>query len=376
MTGSLRVDKGKYYAVINLKDEAGKRKQKVVNLQLSDVPGNKRKAQKALRDVLKTYEDTQTTVYRQDILFCDYLKIWLEEAKPKLELTTYESYESYLDLHLYPYFKQLNVTIQALKYQQIQKYYDEKRKTLSANSLKKHHVAINQTLRKALKNDLIPHNPADKVTLPKVERYVGKFLTVEQGNELLEVSKGTPMETPIILAMMYGLRRSEIAGLKWRAVDFENGTITICHTVTKMKTTVRKDRTKNKSSNRIMPLNQEVKAHLLALRDQQQRERKLLGRGYQDTEYVCRWPDGRALRCDYMSMAFRKLLAKHGLPPIRLHDLRHSCASYMLKMGCSMKEVADWLGHADIKTAMNVYAHLDMEQKQNVADKFGALLTV
>ena len=97
---------------------------------------------------------------------------------------------------------------------------------------------------------------------------------------------------------------------------------------------------------------------------------------YQDTEYIRRWPDGRPMRCDYLSRAFKNLLAKHELPSIRLHDLRHSCASYMLKMGCSMKEVADWLGHADIKTSMNVYAHLDIEAKKSVAERFSSILSI
>ena len=77
-----------------------------------------------------------------------------------------------------------------------------------------------------------------------------------------------------------------------------------------------------------------------------------------------------------MSRAFRKLLVKHELPLIRLHDLRYSCASYMLKMDCSMKEISDWLGHSNIQTSMNIYTHLDIEQKKNVADKFGTLLKV
>ena len=173
------------------------------------------------------------------------------------------------------------------------------------------------------------------------------------------------------------MRRSEIAGLKWGALDFEKNTLTVQHTVTKFKSTVARDGTKNKPSNRILPLNSEVKAFLLKLRAQQAENKLLLGQAYQETEYVCRWPDGHVMRCDYLSRGFKRLLLKLGLPgKIRLHDLRHSCASYMLKMGCTMKEVADWLGHADIKTAMNVYAHLDFEQKQTVADRFAALLSI
>ena len=79
------------------------------------------------------------------------------------------------------------------------------------------------------------------------------------------------------------------------------------------------------------------------------------------------YSDGRALKCEYMSKAFRGLLVKNDLPQIRLHDLRHSYANYMLKIGCSMKEIADWLGHADIQTAMNVYVHINVQTKKDTA---------
>ena len=376
MTGSLRSDKGKFYAVINLKDEFGKRKQKSINLQLEDIPGNKRKAEKALREVLSEYEENHIDVYYKDVLFCDYIKVWLEEAKPRLEYDSFEAYQSMINVHIYPYFKDANISLRDLNYQHIQKYYNLKGETLSANTIKKHHAVINQTLKKALKHDLINNNPADKVTLPKIEKFTGSYLSIEQGKILLDVAKDTPIETAVVLGMMYGLRRSEIAGLKWNAIDFENNTITIQHTVTKFKTEVAKDRTKNKSSNRTLPLNREVKTYLLRLRSRQAQDKLLLGQAYHETEYICRYADGHVMKCYYLSRAFKNLLIKHGLPPIRLHDLRHSCASYMLKMGCNMKEVADWLGHADIQTSMNIYAHLDIEQKQNVANRLGSVFAV
>ena len=380
MTGSFQVNKGKYYAVLNLKDESGKPKPKWINLNIEVDPKNKSKsdkaAEKAFYKVLAEYEAKHIDIYRKDIPFCDYVKVWLEDAKPGLELISYEAYKSYIDLHIFPHFNKLGVSLQDLNYRHIQRYYAAKGETLSANTLKKHHAVINQTLRKALRHNLIPGNPANDVTLPKVEKFTGSYLTVEQGNTLLDVVKDKPLEPVVILGMMYGLRRSEIAGLKWGAINFDNDTLTVQHTVTKFKTTVAKDSTKNKSSNRTLPLNRSVKDYLLRLCNQQAKDKQLLGKAYQDTEYVCRWPDGRVMNCDYLSRGFKRLLKKNDLPEVRLHDLRHSCASYMLKMGCSMKEIADWLGHADIKTAMNVYAHLDFEAKKDVADRFADLLSV
>ncbi len=266
MTGSLTIDRGKYYSMLNLKDEAGNRKQKKVNLHIEAIPGNKRKAERAHRELLAEYEAKQITVYHKDVLFCEYLKIWLEAKEKTIELNTFEGYKEYVDLHLYPFFKVLDVSLADLNYRHLQKYYDEKHKTLSANSLKRHHAVINQALKMALKHDLIPNNPASKVTLPKVQKYVGKFLSTEEGNRLLDVAKGTPLEAAIILAMMYGLRRSEIAGLKWSAIDFDNDTLEIRHTVVKYKTELAKDKTKNHSSNRTLVLNGTLKTFLLKRR--------------------------------------------------------------------------------------------------------------
>lgn len=376
MTGSLRSDKGKFYAVLNLKDELGKRKQKTINLHIDDIPGNKRKAERAFRDVLSEYEDKQIMVYRTNVLFCDYVNVWLEEAKENLQPNSYEAYQMNVDNHIYPHFKKKGLYVQDLVYSDIKNYYIEKGKHLSSNTLKKHHALISQTLRKAVQDGLIVSNPATEVRFPKAERFIGNFLTVEQGNVLLDVSKGSTIEPVIILAMMYGLRRSEIAGLKWSAVDLKNETLTIRHTVTRLKTEIAKDETKNKSSYRVLPLNHALKAYLLKLRARQAEDKLLLGQAYKNTEYICRWPDGHAISPSYMTTAFSKLLKQNGLEHVRLHDLRHSCASYMLKTGCSMKEISDWLGHADIGTSMNIYAHLDTEAKINVSNRLASVLSL
>lgn len=375
MTGSLRISRGKYFAVLNLKDENGKRKQKTVNLHIDAAPGSKRRAQKALREVLSAYDASRVTVYSKSILFCDYLKLWLEDAKENLQPNTYESYQLNIDIHIFPYFKANGVLLTEMTYFDIKNYYTTKSKSLSGNTLKKHHALIRQTLRKAVQEGLLASNPAAEVTLPKTKKFIGSFLSVEQGHALLEAAKGTTIEPVIILAMMYGLRRSEIAGLKWSAIDLANDTLTVRHTVTKFKTEVAKDETKNASSYRVLPLNSAVKTFLEELRAQQEKDKLLLGAAYQNTEYVCRWPDGRALSPAYMSAAFRSFLEKNGFERIRLHDLRHSCASYMLKMGCNMKEISDWLGHADIHTSMNIYAHLDTEAKKEVSNRLGSLLS-
>ena len=376
MTGSLQIKNGMYSAVLNLKDEHGQRKQKRISLNIEAVPGNKRKAEKAFRDVLADYETRHITVYRKDVLFCDFINVWMDEARGNLQPNTYEAYQANIDKHLFPYFRETGVNLADITYGDIKGYYTAKSKTLSGNTLKKHHAIVRQVLRKAVQEGLITSNPAAEITLPKAKKFTGSFLTVEQGNALLEAVGDSVMEPVIVLAMMYGLRRSEIAGMKWDAIDFANDTLTVRHTRTRFKTELAKDETKNKSSHRTLPLNRAAKTYLLQLRARQSEEKLFLGQAYKDTPYICRWPDGHAMSPDYMSARFKKLLKRYGLPEIRLHDCRHSCASYMLKAGCSMKEISDFLGHADIGTSMNLYAHLDAESKRDVSNRLGSLLSI
>ena len=384
MTGSLRIIDGKYVASINLHDESGKRHQKKIPLNIDAALGNKRKAEKARQEaekakdqVLDEYEEKYKGGYRKDVLFCDYVQAWLAGATPWLELDTAESYASMIKPHIYPYFQALKLNLQDVEYSHIEAYYAEKAKTLSVVTLKKHHAIIVQTLRKAVQNKLIASNPATEYRFPKQkERFKGSFLTVKQGNVLLAAAKGKPIESAIILGMKLGLRRSEIAGLKWGAINFAEDKLSIEHTVIQVSTLIAKDRTKNKSSNRELPLQPDVKAYLLNLRDRQAQDKLLLGSAYQETDYVCRWPDGHVITPSYLSETFKHLVRKCGLPEeTRLHDLRHTFASYLIKAGCPMKGISDLLGHSDIGTSMNLYAHLDMNAKKNAMERLSSLLS-
>ena len=101
---------------------------------------------------------------------------------------------------------------------------------------------------------------------------------------------------------------------------------------------------------------------------QETQNRIAFGRAYQDNSYVFKWSDGHPYSPDYVSKRFSTLLKKHNLPHIRFHELRHSCASMLLAMGWNLKDVQEWLGHSDIKMTANIYSHLDVGRKTNIAD--------
>ena len=178
-----------------------------------------------------------------------------------------------------------------------------------------------------------------------------------------------------MLAAFYGLRRSEVIGLKWNAVDFDRDTITIQHTVTSCnvdgkRVMVAADTTKTKSSLRTLPLVPFVKERLLLLREEQKENRRLCGRSYNKEylDYVCVNEIGDLINPHCVTRDFPKLLEKHNLKHIRFHDLRHSCASLLLDNGVAMKQIQEWLGHSDFSTTANIYAHLEYKSKVNSAN--------
>lgn len=257
----------------------------------------------------------------------------------------------------------------------IQAFYMEQLKRVKANSVIHYHANIHKALKYAVKIDLLDSNPADKVERPKKNPFMGSFYDSDEVEKLFEAAKGTLLEIPVFLGAFYGLRRSEVLGLKWSAIDFQSNTITIKHTVTSCNLDgkhiqVAQDTTKTKSSLRILPLVPAFREKLLEVRDYQKECKRLCGKCYnkQYLEYICVDEMGNLISPHYLTSAFPKLLEKNGLRRIRFHDLRHSCASLLLANGVPMKQIQEWLGHSDFSTTANVYAHLDYNSKLSSAD--------
>jgi len=162
--------------------------------------------------------------------------------------------------------------------------------------------------------------------------------------------------------------------MKWDCVSYHTDTFHVRHTVTQDRVVEGKDKTKNASSNRGLPLNEDARKLLQSLKVMEEENRRLFGREFEDSPYIFKWPNGKPFTPDYVSHRFSKLLKKHGLEHIRFHDLRHSCASVLLYEGHSLKETSEWLGHSDYGTTANFYAHVYMGQKRGMSDTMGRSL--
>lgn len=366
VAGHLHEKNGYYYIILNLTDSAGKRKPKWISTGLT-IKGNKKRAEQMLMEERRKYANAKTG---DDVLFADFMEQWLEIVKSTVSIPTYSSYVNAVKSIIAPYFRKKKILLRDLQAHDIQMFYQEQLQRVKASSVIHYHANIHKALKYAVKNDMIPSNPADKVERPKQDKFYGNFYDRDELNKLFEAVAGTKLELPVLLGAFYGLRRSEIVGLKWSAIDFEQNTITISHTVTSCNldgkcVIVAKDTTKTKSSRRTLPLAPYFHEKLLAVKAQQERNQKLCGRSYnrEFLEYICVDDIGDRFKPNYITSQFPKLLERNGFRKIRFHDLRHSCASLLLASGVPMKHIQEWLGHSDFSTTANIYAHLDYSSK-------------
>ena len=220
VSGHLQIKKGYYYVVLNYHDNTGKRHTKYVSTGLPQ-KGNKRRAEAALTKIRSEFvPPVHTNELCSDMLFADYLLRWLDIVKMRVKITTYGSYEQMTKQTIEPYFRKLNLSLKQIEARHLQQFYAEKLKTVSANSVIHYHAVIHQALKYAMKTDLVPQNVAMKVDRPKKNDFQPVFLDAAQLAKLFEAVKGTKLELVVLVAAFYGLRRGEVLGLKWDAIDF------------------------------------------------------------------------------------------------------------------------------------------------------------
>lgn len=370
VAGHLTLKNGRYYAVLNYRNAGGQRKTKWIALGLPE-KGNKRKAEAELARLRAEFEPPKEAGdLSSDMLFADYLLEWLEIAKGRLAVATYSSYAAMIKKPVGPYFRQRNLTLRELEARHLQMFYSEMLRKVKPNTVIHYHAIIHSALKYAVKTDMLVQNVADKVDRPKKNSFQPVFLSAEEMQKMFKALRGTKLELPVLVAAFYGFRRGEVLGLKWDAIDFERGTISVIRTVTTItldgkQTEIEQQSAKTKSSLRTLPLIGSFREYFLQVKEAQELNKQVCGNCYNHEYDGFVFVDelGERMRANYLTSAFPKFLEDHGLRRMRFHDLRHSCASLLLANGVPLKHIQEWLGHSDFTTTANIYAHLDYKSK-------------
>ena len=386
MTGCIVLRKDIYYIRLTYYDKNHHRKDKWVTTGLSG-RGAKQKAAAMIPGMIEKYSYLEVSDHPSKM--ADYIIMWKELRKKEVAESTYDGYRTYIDRHMIPYFKQLDLNIQDITAGHIFEYVkylssdggrkDNKIGGQSNTSVRKVMGLLRQIFDYAVLYGDIKINPALQVPMPKAKKTSKDdrqvFLTAEDAQRMLNAFKDEEVGPIVFVTLFYGLRRSEALGLRWRAIDFDADTITINHTVVSGAKIIAKDSTKSYCSKRTYQLLPDVKILLLRLKEEQEDYKRRLGPSYHDNDYIFKHPNGVPYRPDCLTRSFKRALERHGFPKMRYHDLRHSTASILVDKGWDINSIKEWLGHADISTTANIYAHISHRKKISLAQDLDKTLT-
>ena len=339
VAGHLTLKNGKYYAVLNYKNAGGQRKTKWISLGLSE-KGNKRKAESELARLRAEFEPPKEVGdLSSDMLFADYLLEWLEIAKGRLAHATYGAYQGLLKSTIVPYFRKKKLTLRELEARHLQMFYSEMLRRVTPNTVIHYHAVIHSALKYAVKTDMLIQNVADKVDRPRKNSFQPVFLSADEMQKMFEALRGTKLELPVLVAAFYGLRRGEVVGLKWDAIDFEQGTISVKRTVTSTiidgkYQEFEQHSAKTKSSLRTLPLIGSFREYFMQVKEAQELNKQVCGNcyNYEYDGFVFVDELGERMRVEYLTNAFPKFLESHGLRRMRFHDLRHPYVKHTTKI--------------------------------------------
>ena len=374
---SVQSKKGRLYAVMQVKKD-GTTKPVWRALGLPE-GANKTKVNKAFREVVARYEqefwEEQERGGRPpaDIPVYDYLVSYLKRVEPELQKNTIVSYRSMTNGKIRRYFQRRpQLTVGNLKPQDIQDFYQSLfADGVAANTVIHYHALLRRAFQQAFKEERIDANPFDRVGRPKKNKFHGENYTQEELLTLLHLARGDVIYPAILLAGAMRLRRSEALGVRWSRIDWEKRTVLLDTKIVEYRENGKKkvepvEEMKNKSSRRTLPLPDPVVEMLQVQKEHREVYRKMFQGSYnaQYLDYVCVNQLGELLRPSYVTDHFRELLEKYGLRHIRFHDLRHTFASLLINQDVPLINVSNFLGHSDLSTTANIYAHLDKASKQ------------
>lgn len=296
-------------------------------------------------------------------LFGDALLEYIEYTKNTVQASTYDSYIKY-GTKIAFYFNKTHIYVHEISPNDIEDYYNylRNKSRIKENTVRHYHVLIYKFCKWLYKRGYRDDNPADKIDKPKVQPYRANYYTEEQAHALIiTVKNNYPKWLPaIILALEFGLRRSELCAVRFKDINLESNILSVNGKIVKIKkekgkpTYLYSNELKSESSRRVLPFGETFATYI-----------KSLITPYTKPDDFVFSLDGQGgfVLPDRITYQFNKMLKDCNLPHIRFHDLRHSCASILINNDISMRTVQDWLGHSSYNTTANLYSHVYYKSK-------------
>lgn len=353
-----RKSNGRWYVATHYKDASGKRRQKSHGGFRT-----KAEAREHLNAVLAEMASGRYVPPSKDTVGQFLVNRWLPAVQGSLRPSTFDSYERNIRVHVLPRLGSLR--LQDLSTAHLQTLYGELLESgratgeggLSPRTVRYIHRTLKKALSDAVAWSLISVNPDGTVVPPKVEAPERSTWTPAELNTFLRFVQGDPLELAWHLLATTGMRRGEVLGLRWSDIDLVRRTITISRAAVVVSHKLVDSQPKTKRSRRTLPIDARTEKLVRRHRSRQLEERLMSGVPAGEDDLLFTWPDGRPIHPTWLSKKFRKVSAEAGLPPIRLHDLRHSFATAALASGVQPTVVSDLLGHSTVAFTLDTYGH-------------------
>lgn len=334
------------------------------------VTGTKKQAEAELRKMISDLE-TGNIYTPSAIKLSTWMDTWLATYLPNIEQSTKDGYKEKIDLYIKPSLG--HFPLKALKNNDIQIWVNNLKKRLAPKTIRNAYNNLNAALKQAVVLRMIPYNPCEGTVLPKLQRPQTNVYSIAAIQHALAIADDLSTYLLILLGASVGLRRGEMAALQWKDVDFAKETISVTQNRVHTTLGIIEKAPKTQAGKRTITIGHDVAN---ALRDAKSiyDEAVRSNPAFKDLGYVLFKENGEPFHPDSLTQKWERFIAKHKLPSIRLHDLRHSNATAMIAAGINAKVVQHRLGHANVSITLNTYTHVLPEMDQEAADKINNAL--
>ena len=374
-TGNIRVKKtksGKITYQITVEGDrdplTGKR-----NRVFKNVTGSKREANAVMHQMIVDMDKNKAVSKKAALTVGQWMDQWLELYLPNVEETTRIGYKTKIRCYIKPHLG--DIKLKALRAEHVQKMVNAMiDKGLAPKNIRDTFNNVNAATKQAVKLRMIPYNPCEGVVLPKRKKFTAEVYDTEMLNHLLELARPTDFYIPLLLLITAGLRRGELLALKWSDVDFKKGIISIRRSMVRGEDGFIIKAPKSEAGIRDIHLGAEVMEELKRYKAYQFTEMTVDSMYVENIDFVIRQDNGALFTPDAMTRKWKRFITAHELPDIRLHDLRHSNATALIKAGVSPKVVQQRLGHADVSITLNTYTHVVPDMDIDAAEKLDQMI--